>query len=174
MSAEVEKLELDPQAVILANPTRVGRPTDMTPSTVTKLIAAFNNGFNVSEACYYAGISRVTYYRWLKQDEEFSNIMEHAAQAPNRKAKEIVVQAINGGDAQLAFRYLQARDPDFKPKFEGELSHGLAETREKIKDFLDDGSDLNQEGADVSGAEPAETTTGNAGGEVAETPSDIS
>jgi hypothetical protein len=146
----------------------------MTPSTVTKLIAAFNNGFNVSEACDYSGISRVTYYRWLKEDEEFSNIMESAKAAPNRKAKEIVVQAINGGDAQLAFRYLQARDPDFKPKFEGELAHGLQETREKIKDFLDDGSDIDQTGTDVSSAELDTTPADSAGGEVAQTPPDIS
>lgn len=166
--------ELDPQAIIIANPSRVGRPSDMTPMTVTKLIAAFNNGFNVSEACYYAGISRQTYYRWLEADSDFSDIMEHARQAPNRKAKEIVVQAINGGDAQLAFRYLQARDPDFKPKFEGELAHGLQETRNKIKDFLDDSSDLNQEGADVSGAEPDTSATGSGSEEVAQATPDIS
>ena len=169
-----EKMVLDPQAIIIANPTRVGRPTDMTPSTVTKLIAAFNNGFNVSEACDYSGISRVTYYRWLKEDEEFSNIMESAKAAPNRKAKEIVVQAINGGDAQLAFRYLQARDPDFKPKFEGELAHGLQETREKIKDFLDDGTDLDQTGADVSSTQSDTTPASDTGSEVAQTPPDIS
>lgn len=169
-----EKIELDPQAIIIANPTRVGRPTDMTPTTVTKLIAAFNNGFNVSEACYYSGISRQTYYRWLEADSDFSDIMEHARQAPNRKAKEIVVQAINGGDAQLAFRYLQARDPDFKPKFEGELAHGLQETRNKIKDFLDDGSDLNQEGTDVGSAEPDTSATGSGSEEVAQATPDIS
>lgn len=169
-----EKLVLDPQAIILANPTRVGRPTDMTPSLVTKLIAAFNNGFNVVEACQYGGISKQTYYRWLKEDSEFSDLMEHAKMAPNRKAKEIVVQAINGGDAQLAFRYLQARDPDFKPKFEGELAHGLQETREKIKDFLDDGTDLDQTGTDVSGTEHSATPADSGSGEVAQTPPDIS
>lgn len=170
MSAE----QLDPQAVIISNPTRVGRPTDMTPSTVTKLMAAFNNGFNVQEACFYSGISKQTYYRWLKEDPDFSDLMERAKSAPNSKAKEIVIQAINGGDAQLAFRYLQARDPDFKPKFEGELAHGLQETREKIKDFLDDGTDLDQAGADVSGAEPTASTAGNGSSQVAQVTPDIS
>lgn len=169
-----DKLVLDPQAVILASPTRVGRPTDMTPSLVTKLMAAFNNGFNVVEACQYGGISKQTYYRWLKEDTEFSDLMEHAKMAPNRKAKEIVVQAINGGDAQLAFRYLQARDPDFKPKFEGELAHGLQETREKIKDFLDDGSDIDQTGTDVGSAEHSATSTDSTGSEVATVTPDIS
>lgn len=166
--------DLDPQAVVLASESRVGRPSDMTPVVVTKLIAAFNNGFNVSEACDYSGISRNTYYRWCKEDEQFNDIMESAKAAPNRKAKEVVIQAINGGDAQLAFRYLQARDPDFKPKFEGELAHGLQETRDKIKDFLDDGSDLNEAGANAGGAEPDTSATGSTGGTVAQTPQDIS
>lgn len=166
--------DLDPNAVILASPTRVGRPTDMTPTTVTKLIAALNNGFNVVEACYYAGISKQTYYRWLKEDEQFNDLMERAKSAPNTKAKEVVIKAINEGDAGLAFRYLQARDPDFKPKFEGELAHGLAETREKIKDFLDDGSDLTQEGADVSSTQSDTGTTTAIGSEVATPPTDIS
>lgn len=170
----MSKEQLDPQAIIIANPTRMGRPTDMTPSTVTKLMAAFNNGFNVQEACFYGGISKQTYYRWLKEDSDFSDLMERAKSAPNSKAKEIVIQAINGGDAQLAFRYLQARDPDFKPKFEGELAHGLQETREKIKDFLDDGSDIDQTGTDVSGAELDTTPADSTGGEVAQTPPDIS
>ncbi len=170
----MSKEQLDPQAVIISNPTRIGRPTDMTPTTVTKLMAAFNNGFNVQEACFYSGISKQTYYRWLKEDPDFSDLMERAKSAPNSKAKEIVIQAINGGDAQLAFRYLQARDPDFKPKFEGELAHGLQETRNKIKDFLDDSSDLNQEGTDVGSAEPTTTATGSDSGEVAQAPPDIS
>ncbi len=166
--------DLDPQAIVLSAPNRIGRPTDMTPNTVTKLMAAFNNGYNVTEACYYAGISKQTYYRWLKEDEDFSDFMERAKSAPNSKAKEVVIKAINEGDAGLAFRYLQARDPDFKPKFEGELSHGLAETREKIKDFLDDGTDLDQTGTDVGSAEHSATSADSVSGEVAQAPQDIS
>lgn len=150
-----------------------GAPTKYTPLVVNKLEAAFNNGFNISEACQYAGISRETYYNWLDIQDGFSDKMAQAQSAPNRKAKEVVITAINDGDANLAFRYLQARDPDFKPKFEGELAHGMQETRNKIKEFLDDGSDINT-GADATSAEPVATDTSSTGSEVAQTPTDIS
>lgn len=149
----------------------MGRPTDMTADTVTKLVAAFNNGFNISEACSYAGIARLTYYRWLEADENFSNKMIEAQQAPNKKAKEVVIRAIDDGDANLAFRYLQARDPDFKAKGEIEVNHDLSKTREKLREFLDDTDD----GAyNDAGEQPITAIEPTATDEVAPSSTDIS
>lgn len=162
---------LDPEAIELGNPSRAGRPTDMTPEVVTKLIAAFNNAYNITEACEYAGIARVTYYRWLEKDDQFSYKMSKAQSAPTRKAKEVVVDAINKGDANLGFRWLERRDPDFKPKAEVYNTPELAETREKIKDFLDDTTDYTD---DDAGSQPTTADSTEARGEVADAPTDIS
>lgn len=132
----------------------VGRPTIYDPEVVRKLEAAFNNGYNITEACQYAEIARDTYYQWLEHQEGFSDKMDNAQRAPNKKAKEVVLNAINTGDSNLAFRYLQARDPDFKPKLEGDFDHRLADTRTKIKDFLDA-----RHSADDGSSEPATTDT---------------
>ena len=44
---------------------QVGRPTKFDEVIVGKLEAAFNNAFNIVEACQYAEIDRTTYYDWL-------------------------------------------------------------------------------------------------------------
>ncbi len=122
-------------------PNGVGRPTDKTPATITKLEAAFNNGFNITEACQYAGISNMTYYRWLAEDDQFSYKMSVAQSAPNTKAKSVIIEALKAGDVATARWYLDRRDPDFKAKAELEVSPGMIKTEEKLKEFMDDTDD---------------------------------
>lgn len=148
---------MHPDAIELGGSGRPGRPTDMTPYVVTKLIAAFHNGYNITEACGYADITRTTFYRWLEKDDQFSYKMSQAQAQPNRKAKEVVIQAIDQGDANLAIRYLTLRDPDFKPKAEITDTTENKETRAKIKGFLDDTNDSaynDASGQSTSAAEP--------------------
>ncbi len=104
---------------------------------VELLEVAFHNGFNITEACQYAEISRTTFYEWLADDDVFSYRMSVAQAAPLKKAKEIVIQAINAGDPQLALRYLMLRDPDFKPKVEAGGDQTVAEARNNLKGVLD-------------------------------------
>lgn len=157
-----------------------GAPTKYTPAVVNKLIAAFNNSFNITEACQYAGISRETYYNWIAIEAGFSDRMEDARTAPNRKAKQVVIGAINEGDANLAFRYLQARDPDFKPKGEMEISPGQKRTEEKLKEFMDDTDDdaypglTDTSSADGERVEPVTSVEPESGNEVAPSAEDIS
>ena len=122
--------------------------------TVKLLEAAFHNAFNITEACQYAGISRVTYYEWLADDDIFSYRMSAAQAAPTKKAKEIVMRAITAGDPQIALRYLTLRDPDFKPKGELGITPAEETTEQKLKEFLDDTND----GAYDAGGEPTTTT----------------
>lgn len=131
----------------------MARPTKLEVDVIIKLEAAFNNGYNITEACHYAGISRDTYYAWLESVDEFSDKMDHAQLMLHRKAKEIIALAINEGDANLAFRYLQARDPDFKPKLEGGFDPTLTATLTKIRGFLD------ARKHDDAGGEPTATIT---------------
>jgi len=152
----------------IVNQSQGVRFTKHDEKVVLLLEAAFNNAFNITEACQYAGISRETYYNWLADDNIFSNRMSFAQSALNKKAKETVALAIQGGDAPLALRYLTLRDPDFKPKAEVTNPLELAETRVKLKDFFDD---IKQH--DPSGEPP--TTDGTVVRvEVSQTPTDIS
>lgn len=147
----------------------------MTIGVVDKLIAAFKNGYNITEACMSAGIDRSTYYSWLASDDNFSYKMSKAQGAPTRKAKRVVIAAINDGDVNSAKWWLNAKDPEFKSKVEGSLDPGVVETRLKIKEFLDDTSSFEPPTEpDVTGGEPPATDTPAPVEEVPTTPSDIS
>lgn len=135
---------------------------------VRLLEAAFNNAFNITEACQYAGISRETYYSWLGDDDIFSYRMSVAQGAPLKKSKEIVIQAINAGDPQLALRFLMLRDPDFKPKVQNETDPEVGEARNQLKEVL---NAINQH--DPS-SEPVTTNNSEDRGVVADSPTDIS
>jgi DNA-binding phage protein len=137
-------------------------------ATIARVIEAFNNSYNVSEVCQYAGISRDTFYRWVKDHPMFAEKVEEAKAMPARKAKEVITAAIVAGDINTAKWYVERRDPDFKPKAEVDNNIGIKETRDKIKDFLDDDS------TDDVSEQPAAADSPDPRGEVAQAPTDIS
>jgi len=61
---------------------------------VRKLTEAFKNDFTVQEACFYAGIAKDTYYRWKRENEEFSYEMERAKIFVATHAKKVIAKSI--------------------------------------------------------------------------------
>lgn len=144
------------------------RPYKYNDKTVKKLIEAFNNSYNISEACQYARIDRNTFYFWLDKVPGFADIVEEAKAMPLRKAKEVITKAIVSGDVNTAKWYAERRDPDFKPKAEVDNNIGLQETRKKLGDILDDRSSDDFGEQSSSPAQPEDRD------EISQTPSDIS
>lgn len=150
------------------NPTPFD-PYKYSPETEAKLIEAFSKSFNIKEACQFAGISRDTYYEWLKDIEGFEATMEEAKAQPLKKAKSVIDTALKAGDISTAKWYVERRDPDFKPKAEVDNTHELKETRKKIGEFLDD-----DDSTDDVGSQPPASDASATADEVATTPTDIS
>jgi hypothetical protein len=75
-----------------------GRPPKLTPETVNKLEEAFAIDATVEEACFYAGISRQTYYEWIKDDPKLADRMEAMRNRPVLKARKTVVDALTDPD----------------------------------------------------------------------------
>ena len=48
------------------------RPSAITPDVVNKLRHAFMYDGTIEDACKYAGISKVTFYKYYKENEELS------------------------------------------------------------------------------------------------------
>lgn len=155
-----------------------GRPSKLNVTVVSLLIAAFNNGFNITEACIYAGISRDTYYDWLKNQTGFSDKMTEAQNAVNRKAKEVITQSINAGDAAASKWWLERKDPEFMAKGTLLTDPNQAKVEDKLKEFMDDTDDDaypdTSPGTDDGGTEPTATVEPEGGAEVAASPPDIS
>ena len=86
-----------------------GRPTVFTSEVVTKIIAGFHNGFNDTEVCLYAQISRNAFYEELKRNKAFSDKITYAKGHPNMKAKELVITNINEGDVATAKWWLERK-----------------------------------------------------------------
>lgn len=84
------------------------RPTIITPEVVAKLTEAFKLDVTVEEACQYAGISKDTYYRKLKEDEEFSDEMERARMYVTMLARRSVITHMEK-DGNLALKYLERK-----------------------------------------------------------------
>lgn len=87
----------------------------MTPETVRKLLDAFKLDVTVEEACLYANISKDTYYRKLKEDDEFSDEIGRARMYATLVARNCVVKHV-ATDPHLALKYLERKRPDeFSP-----------------------------------------------------------
>lgn len=125
----------------MAGSNAVGRPTKLVPETVAKLTAAFANGFSIEQACQYAGIDKAQFYRWQKKNEAFRHDMVAAQGQLGMQARKVVANAINQGDLQAAFRWLERRDPDFSAK--AEIKHSVDPVDEILKQFglLNDSED---------------------------------
>ena len=57
------------------------------PEAVGILIDAFNIGMNITQSCHQAGISRDTYYEWIKKDKVLSDRIAKARSNPERLVK---------------------------------------------------------------------------------------
>ena len=56
----------------------VGRPPKVNMKIITKLADAIQHNHNITDACRYAGISRQTYYQYLKSETVFAETMATA------------------------------------------------------------------------------------------------
>lgn len=90
------------------NPDGAGRPPSMTQEVVRKLEDAFCYDSTVEEACLYAGISRQTYYEFIKEYPAFADRVEHLRQAPLLVIRRKLV-ATAQHDADLGLKYVERK-----------------------------------------------------------------
>lgn len=69
--------------------------TKLDDLTVKKLGEAFAMDCTVTEVCLFAGISRQTYYTWIKDDPELSDRFEQLRDYPVLKARKTVVDSLD-------------------------------------------------------------------------------
>lgn len=125
----------------------MARPKKVTEEVVGKLEYAFSKGFNVTEACNYAEISRDTYYEYLKKNKGFSDKMERAQTNLQRRAKINLAEAIENGNLEESKYFLERKCKDeFSSKQEIQHSGSVnvnnpmsGLTTEELRKLIDSG-----------------------------------
>lgn len=88
---DFETVEIDAWEKGALKPTKKSIPVHI---IVSKLEQAFSLGCNISEACTYAGISRMTYHRWTTDNSELKDRFIELQQNPILLAKQRAVSGI--------------------------------------------------------------------------------
>lgn len=79
----------------MAKETR-GRPITVdTPETRQKIEEATALDASIEEVCFYANISRESYYQLIKKDKEFSDRLEALRNNPILKARKTITDKLN-------------------------------------------------------------------------------
>lgn len=114
----------------------MARPTVRSPEIELKLEQAYSLGSTHASACYYAGISETTLYRWFDEDTELRERMAAHKEKPILKALKTVIGDLDS--PQTAKWYLERKHNDFKKdKEEGTDNETvLAEILQKLSDQL--------------------------------------
>ena len=85
-----------------------GRPTVDTPQLRKKIEEATALDATIEEVCFYADISKPTYYELLKKDEDFSNRLIALRNRPVLKARQTVNEKMTESYAN-AMDYLKRK-----------------------------------------------------------------
>lgn len=109
-----------------------GRPPKIDKNTLTKLEDAFSLGMSDDNACSYAEIDPRTLYRYQEKNPEYSQRKAMLKRKPNVRAFQTIVNSL--GDPNHAWRWLERKDPEFKPVSKVEHS-GEVEIIDKVEEM---------------------------------------
>ena len=88
---------------------KVGRKTVMTPEVVTKLEVAFSRDCSDTEACIFAGISRMTLHRYQEDNPEFCDRKALLKDTLVLKARTNIAERIEKGDLETSKWYIERK-----------------------------------------------------------------
>lgn len=95
----------------VAEEKKTGRPCTVSPAVVTKLYHSFAMGSKVYEACFFAGISLRSYYRFAKGNEDFRHIKEVLMKMPSMIARQRLIAGLDES-FENALKYLAVKEKD--------------------------------------------------------------
>jgi len=128
---------------------KVGRPEKIDNYVLSKLEEAFKLGCPDDEACFSAGISTATLYRYQKENPEFRERKDGLKKYPIILARQSVIQGLLN-DPDLALKFLERRKKDeFSTKSEIDKTEAITFEyieREEKKVLNEYGGDPEEDG----------------------------
>lgn len=95
-----------------------GRPTVMTPMVIAKLETAFSLDSTVTEAIFYAGISKDAYYDFINANPEYTERFEALRNRLVLKARETIAREIGKSYANSMDYLTRKRKNEFSTRQE--------------------------------------------------------
>lgn len=80
----------------------------LTPEVVKKLEEAFAIDCSIPEACFYANISKQTYYNWIKMYPELKEKFDRLRNRPILLARQEVVKGLRD-NPEFSLKYLERK-----------------------------------------------------------------
>jgi len=90
---------------------------------------------HITDMCSAAGVTRKTFYDWLKKDQEFNQAIQDAEWGLHDEVRDALVQKIAEGSSTDIQFYLKSRHPDFKPKAETQIQVNVFNAIKKDQDI---------------------------------------
>ena len=101
-----------------------GRPTVMTPLTISKLEEAFSLGCSDLEACVFAGISHQSLYEYQKKNPKYAERKTLLKENATLLARTAVIKAFKENPT-LALKYLERKKKkEFSLRLETDITSG--------------------------------------------------
>ncbi|MFA7133057.1 MAG: hypothetical protein WC108_07135 [Bacteroidales bacterium] len=142
-----------------------GRPSKMTKEVVKKLEEAFALDATVVEACFYANISRETFYNWMKADNKLCDRLEELRANPVLTARKTVVKSIEV-DPDMAMKYLERkRKKEFSTRIETDNTNRevFDDSAKEIKNILEEIRKVNNANNGIQNREGEDVETSTTG-----------
>ena len=86
--------------------------TIRTPTNRSKILRSLSSGMSIAHACRAAGIGRMTYYEWYRDDPEFRADADDAIEAGTDHLEDSAMKRALAGDTGLTTFLLKARRPE--------------------------------------------------------------
>ncbi len=100
---------------------KMNKNMKLNEETVNKLEEAFSIGADVSSACYYANISRQTYYNWEKDNPDLKEKFDRLKEKPILKAYKTISDDLD--NKETAKWYLERkRKKEFSTRVETDIT----------------------------------------------------
>jgi len=107
-----------------------------TDKVISDLKYGLMRDFTVMEACTYARINPDTYYRWVKESDDFAEEMVIAQQHMSNLAKKVIMDTLEDGDKDSAKWWLERRRKENYALRQETQHSGIIKTDSKVT-FVD-------------------------------------
>jgi hypothetical protein len=93
---------------------KVNKITSLTGTKATAVELWRETHGHISNLCRAVGISRKTYYDWMKEDPDFNQAIQDAESELNDEMRDALVNKAAGGELGAITYWLDRRHPEFK------------------------------------------------------------